>query len=213
MEKYQNRYQAGQLLASQLLAFAKRDDVIVLGLPRGGVPVAYEIAKALHVPFDIFIVRKLGVPGHNELAMGAIAMGGVQVLNESIMHELSITQNELESVIAKEQAELSRREMVYRGQQSFPDVKDKVIILADDGVATGATITVAILALQQLHPARIVVAVPVAEESVCNAIRLIADEVICPLTPDQLYAVGNWYEDFSQTEDEEVFKLLKQRFN
>ena len=198
MEKYQNRYQAGQFLASQLQAYANRDDVIVLGLPRGGVPVAYEIAKALHVPFDIFIVRKLGVPGHNEFAMGAIAMGGVQVLNDNTIRDLNITPYELESVIAKEHAELSRREMVYRGAQPFPDVKDKVIILADDGVATGATIKVAIRALQQFHPASIVVAVPVAEESVCNDIRLIADEVICPLTPNQLYAVGNWYEDFSQ---------------
>lgn len=206
--RYKNRQTAGKKLAAELTAYANRDDVIVLALPRGGVPVAYEIAQALHAPLDVFIVRKLGVPGHSELAMGAIAIGGANILNESIIRDLNITQMELEAVINKEQKELIRRESAYRHQRPFPIIKNKTVILVDDGIATGATMRVAIRSLRELDPESIVVAVPVAEKSVCENIRLLADEVVCPITPAELVAVGSWYEDFAQTEDEEVARLL-----
>lgn len=214
MEKYRNRQEAGQILARALSAYTDREDVIVLGLPRGGVPVAFEIAQALHVPLDVFIVRKLGVPGHAELAMGAIAMGGAHVFNEDIIQELNISQGEIEAVIEQEQEELKRREIKYRGHCPFPSIQDKTIILVDDGIATGATMRAAIKALRQLKPASLIVAVPVAAKDICEDIfektGTMSDRFVCPLKPLYFYAVGAWYDDFSQTEDEEVYTLLKE---
>lgn len=211
MEKYSDRREAGKILASELSIYANRRDVIVLALPRGGVPVAYEIAKALHVPLDVFIVRKLGVPGHSELAMGAITLGGVKIFNEDIINELQIKSDDITAVIAKEQEELKRRDAKYRGSHTFPSLKDKTIILVDDGIATGATIKAAIKALNALKPAGIIVAVPVAEKNMCDKIQSLVKQLICPLKPVHFYAVGAWYEDFSQTEDEEVYTLLKNK--
>ncbi len=208
MTKYFNRQEAGKILAGSLRAYANRKDVIVLALPRGGVPVAYEVAKALHAPLDVFIVRKLGVPGHSELAMGALAVNNVTVFNDEIVHSYQITQEEIDAVIAKETQELKRREKIYRGDQPFPSIANKVVILIDDGIATGATIRVAVKALRQFNPEEIVVAVPVADKLISQSMQLLADEFICPLQPNGLYAVGAWYDDFSQTEDEEVTRLL-----
>lgn len=209
MNKYQNREEAGRILAQELVPFAKQNDVIVLALPRGGVPVAFEIAKALHAPLDVFIVRKLGVPGHSELAMGAIAMGGVSVLNDDIVKSLNITHEEIEAITQKELQELERRKHSYRSDEPFPSLQDKIIILVDDGIATGATMRVAIKALRKLKADKIIVAVPVAAEDTCEDIQKLADGLICPLRPQQFYAVGAWYNDFAQTEDDEVFRLLK----
>jgi putative phosphoribosyl transferase len=209
MEKYANRIAAGDVLASELKVYANRADVIILALPRGGVPVAFQIAKSLHVPLDVFIVRKLGVPGHGELAMGAIAMGDIRVFNEDIIAELGISKEDIEKVIAEEQQELKRRETAYRGHHTFPSLKDKTVILVDDGIATGATIRAAINALKQLKPAAIIVAVPVAGKMMCDKLQLLVDQFICPLRPMHFYAVGAWYDDFSQTEDEEVHDLLQ----
>ncbi len=208
MQTYQNREQAGKILAEALKNYANRNDVIVLALPRGGVSVAFEIAQALHVPLDVFIVRKLGVPHHLELAMGALAMGDVAIFNDDIIKDLTISQDAINKVITEEREEIKRRALAYRGQQIFPVLRDKIIILVDDGVATGATMRVAIKALEQFHPSSIVVAVPVADQSIYKQIQLLVDEIICPLQPGNLYAVGNWYDDFSQVEDEEVRKLL-----
>lgn len=210
MEKYQNRQEAGKVLANDLARYSHRNDVQVLALPRGGVPVAYEIAMALHVPLDVFIVRKLGVPSHPELALGAIAMGDVNVFNEDIIRDNAITQNEIQAVIAKEKTELARRSLAYRGNHIFPSLKDRTIILVDDGIATGATLRAAIVALRKLHPANLIVAVPVAEKTLCVEMASLADQFICPLQPACLDAVGIWYDDFSQTEDEEVYQLLKE---
>lgn len=210
MEKYRNRQEAGKMLAQALNYYANQKDVLVLGLPRGGVPVAFEIAQALHAPLDVFIVRKLGVPGHEELAMGAIAMDGAQVFNEEIIRELAIPQAAISRVIASEEEELKRRELSYRGNRPFPTIKDKTIILVDDGIATGATMRAAIKALRQLKPVRIIVAVPVAEIGMCETMQSLVDQFICPMRPSYFYAVGAWYEDFSQTTDEEVYTLLKE---
>jgi putative phosphoribosyl transferase len=207
---YRDRSDAGRVLATQLTAYANRSDVLVLALPRGGVPVAYEVAKALHAPLDVFIVRKLGVPGHEELAMGAIATGGVCVLNEDVVQMLRIPDKVIEAVIAKEQQELERREHLYRDDRPPPDVRDCTIILIDDGLATGATMRAAIKALRQQHPARLVVAVPVAAPPTCEELGAQVDEIICAKTPEPFYGVGYWYEDFSQTTDEEVHALLAQ---
>lgn len=210
MEKYRNRQEAGQILARALRMYANRKDVLVFALPRGGVPVAYEIAKELHVPLDVFIVRKLGVPGRPELAMGAIAMGGASVLNKDIIAEFGIKQLEIDLVRAQEEDELKRRERAYRGNKPFPVIENKTIILVDDGIATGATMRAAIKALQQLNPASIVIAVPVADKQLCDQMKLNVTHLVCPMQPTQLFAVGAWYEDFSQTEDEEVYQLLEQ---
>ena len=210
MTLYRDRSDAGRVLATQLTAYANRSDVLVLALPRGGVPVAYEVAKALHAPLDVFIVRKLGVPGHEELAMGAIATGGVCVLNEDVVQMLHIPDRVIEAVIAKEQQELERREHLYRDDRPPPDVRDCTIILIDDGLATGATMRAAIKALRQQHPARLVVAVPVAAPPTCEELGAQVDEIICAKTPEPFYGVGYWYEDFSQTTDEEVHALLAQ---
>ncbi|HET9918949.1 MAG TPA: phosphoribosyltransferase [Ktedonobacteraceae bacterium] len=210
MPRYQNRLEAGRYLATLLTKYAHRPDVIVLALPRGGVPVGYEVAKALHVPLDVFIVRKLGVPGHEELAMGAIATGGVQVLNHEVVNTLHIPPRIIEMVAAQENKELQRRERLYRDDRPQPDVKDKTVILVDDGLATGSTMQAAIEALKQEHPAHIVVAVPVAALSTCEELGQQVYEIICAQTPEPFYGVGFWYEDFSQTSDQEVHDLLAQ---
>jgi len=209
MEKYTNRQEAGQVLAKALQHYAQQKNLLVLALPRGGVPVAFEIAQALHAPLDVFIVRKLGVPGHEELAMGALATGGTTVLNKYIIHEFAISTAALQAVTAKEQKELTRREQAYRDDKPFPKLQDKTVILVDDGIATGATMQAAIKALRALKAAKIVVAVPVAEANLAEKISTLADEFICPLKPTIFYAVGAWYDDFSQTSDEEVYDLLK----
>lgn len=182
--------------------------MIVLALPRGGVPVAYEVARALHVPLDIFLVRKLGVPGHEELAMGAIASGGVRVLNESVVRALDVSPDEIEEVARTEQEELERRQRAYRDDRPPLDVRGKTVILIDDGLATGSTMRAAVEALRQQGPAHIVVAVPVAAPSTCEEFQSIADEVVCVETPEPFRAVGLWYDDFSQTSDTEVYELL-----
>lgn len=209
MEKYQDRRQAGQVLAQALDAYADRDDVIVLALPRGGVPVAYEIAKALNAPLDVFIVRKLGVPGHTELAMGAIAMGGVTVFNQAIIEQLNISQDNIDSVIESEKSELKRRELAYRGDHPHPILTNKSVLLIDDGIATGATMRAAIKALKLSHAKELIVAVPVAAKDTCDEIATLVDQLYCPLRPIYFHAVGEWYDDFSQTEDDEVHTLLK----
>lgn len=205
---YQDRSEAGRLLAIKLTAYAHRRDVLVLALPRGGVPVAYEVAKALHAPLDVFVVRKLGVPGHEELAMGAIATGDVCVLNEEVVQMLHIPDSVIDAVATAERRELARREHLYRDNRPPPDVHDCIVILVDDGLATGATMRAAVAALRQQHPARIVVAVPVAAPSTCEELSAEVDEIICAQTPAPFFGVGYWYMDFSQTTDKEVYDLL-----
>jgi putative phosphoribosyl transferase len=205
---YRDRLEAGRLLATKLTDYANRQDVLVLALPRGGVPVAYEVAKALHAPLEVFVVRKLGVPGHEELAMGAIATGGVRVLNEDVVRMLHIPESVINAVTAREQRELERREDLYRDDRPPADVSGRTVILIDDGLATGATMRAAVQALRQQHPARIVVAVPVAAPATCNEFRTEVDEIICAKTPEPFFGVGYWYEDFSQTTDKEVHDLL-----
>jgi putative phosphoribosyl transferase len=205
---FPNRAEAGRLLAEKLEKYADRNDVIVLGLPRGGVPVAYEVAKSLRVPLDVFIVRKLGVPGFEELAAGAIASGGVRVLNEDVLRALPNADEIIESVTAKETAELERREKSYRADRPAPELRDRVVILVDDGLATGATMHAAVKALRQRGVAKIVVAVPVGPPDTCREFEDEADETICASTPEFFQAVGQYYEDFSQTSDEEVRDLL-----
>jgi len=206
--RYHDRTQAGRVLASMLTTYRNRRDVLVLALPRGGVPVAYEVAKALHVPLDVFLVRKLGVPGHEELAMGAIATGGVRVINEEVVRTLYIPPQVLDSIASKEERELERREQLYRDNRYLPVMHDKTIILVDDGLATGATMRAAVRALRIQGPAAIVVAVPVAAYSTYRQFRAEVDEIICAQTPEVFYGVGWWYEDFSQTSDQEVRELL-----
>jgi len=203
--------EAGQKLATLLGEYANRQDVLVLALPRGGVPVAYEIAKALHVPLDVFLVRKLGVPGQEELAMGAIASGGVRVLNEDVVLMMNVSERIINAVTAKEQQELKRRENLYRGNLPPVDVHGRTVILVDDGLATGSTMRAAIEALRRKQPARMIVAVPVATVSVCEELRKEVDEIVCITVPEELfYGIAFWYEDFSQTTDEEVYHLLAQ---
>ena len=206
--RFRDRTEAGRRLAERLTAYADRPDVLVLALPRGGVPVAYEVARALRAPLDVFLVRKLGVPGYEELAMGAVATGGVRVLNDQIVAGLRIPDHVIEAVAEAEQQELARRERVYRGDRPPPDVRHRTVILVDDGLATGATMQAAIKALRALPPARIVVAVPTGSPETCEQLKAQADEVICAITPEPFHAVGLWYEDFTQTTDEEVRDLL-----
>jgi putative phosphoribosyl transferase len=206
---FADRREAGRVLASKLTEYSGRPDVLVLALPRGGVPVAYEVAKALHAPLDVFLVRKLGLPGREELAMGAIASGGVLVLNEDLVRNLRIPKPVLEAVIAAEQEELARRERIYRGDRPPPDVRGRTVILVDDGLATGSTMRAAVAALRKQGPARIVVAVPIGAPETCSEFEREADDVVCAVTPQPLYAVGLWYGDFSQTTDEEVHDLLE----
>ncbi|MFN7949323.1 MAG: phosphoribosyltransferase [Blastocatellia bacterium] len=207
-ERFRNRTEAGRLLAQRLTAYARRPDVLVLALPRGGVPVAYEVAAALQAPLDVFLVRKLGVPGHEELAMGAIASGGVRVLNQDVVQYLHIPADVIDAAAARQQQELERRERAYRDDRPAPEIKGRTVILIDDGLATGSTMRAAAQALKEQHPAAIVVAVPVAASQTCDEFRNEVDEVICALTPEPFYAVGLWYEDFTQTTDDEVRDLL-----
>src|SRR5882724_2815427 len=204
---FRNRIEAGRFLASKLRRYEDRTDVIVLALPRGGVPVGLEVAHALNAPLDVFLVRKLGLPGHEELAMGAIASGGVRVLNEDVTRRFSIPARVIDSVAAEEQQELERRERLYRDDRAAPKVRGRSVILVDDGLATGSTMRAAIAALRQLGPSRIVVAVPVGAPETCAEFQDEADEAICATTPDPFYAVGNWYADFDPTSDDEVRAL------
>jgi putative phosphoribosyl transferase len=208
-KRFRDRTEAGRLLAAKLSAYANRPDVLVLALPRGGVPVAHEVARALRAPLDIFLVRKLGVPGHEELAMGAVATGGVRVLNDHVVRTLRIPPKVIDAVAAKELEELARRERLYRGDRPPPDVRGRTVILVDDGLATGATMLAAVKALKQQQPGRIVVAAPVAAADTCEQLAEEVDEVVCAVTPQPFQAVGLWYEDFSQTTDEEVRELLE----
>lgn len=205
---FPNRVEAGRQLAQKLEKYAGRDDVIVLGLPRGGVPVANEVAKRLRAPLDVFIVRKLGVPGFEELAAGAIASGGVRVLNEDVMRSIPHADQAIEAVTARETAELQRREQIYREDRPPPELRDRIAILVDDGLATGATMRAAVKALRQREAAKIVVAVPVGPPDTCREIEEQADETICLSTPEFFQAVGQYYDDFSQTTDEDVRGLL-----
>jgi len=205
---FRDRRHAGRMLARLLDEYADRSDVVVLGLPRGGVPVAFEVAQALRVPLDVFVVRKLGVPGHEEFAMGAIAGGGVRVLSDDVIDALNIPQSAIEAAVRFEQRELERRERLYRDQRAAPELRGRTVIVVDDGLATGSTMLVAVKALGMQQPKRIVVAVPTAATETCRQLRQVADEVVCASTPEPFRAVGLWYEDFSQTSDDEVHELL-----
>lgn len=196
------------MLAEKLSGYAGKPDVVVLGLPRGGVPVAYEVARALSAMLDVFLVRKLGVPGHEELAMGAVASGGLRVLNEEIVEQLGIPADQIDAVAAKELEELARRERLYRGGRPPPDLCGRTVIVVDDGLATGATMRAAIGALRQARPARIIVAIPVAAPEIRDEFKNLADDIICGTTPEPFFAVGRWYIDFEQTTDDEVVALL-----
>jgi putative phosphoribosyl transferase len=206
---YADRRQAGQALGAKLRTMVGGEDCVVLALPRGGVPVAFEVARQLSAPLDVFLVRKLGVPGFEELAMGAIAAGGTRVVNDSVVVGLGIPQKLVESVAAAEQHELERRARLYRGNRPALELRGKTAVLVDDGLATGASMRAAIQALRELRPARIVVGVPVAEQATCDALAELVDEIVCCKTPDPFVAVGEWYEDFSQTSDDEVKTLLE----
>lgn len=209
MMQFRNRTEAGQQLAKRLAKYANCPDVLVLALPRGGVPVGYEVAQALHAPLDVFVVRKLGVPGHEELAMGAIASGGVRVLNGEVVESLLIPDDVIDAVAARELRELERRERAYRDDRPAPDVQGRTVILVDDGIATGSTMKAAIEALRQLEAGCILVAVPTAALSTVREMRRDVDELVAVMTPADFSGVGQWYEDFSQTTDEEVRDLLE----
>jgi predicted phosphoribosyltransferase len=204
MMRFRDRTDAGRELAE----YEGRPGVVVLGLPRGGVPVAAEVAGRLGAPLDVFLVRKLGVPGHAELAMGAVAEGGVEVLSEDLIRDLGVPRAAVQQAAVRERLELERRDVQYRGGRNAPDVRDRIVILVDDGLATGSSMQAAVLALRRHAPARIVVAVPVGAEETCDRLRRFADEVVCVATPEPFNAVGLWYDDFSQTSDEEVTRLL-----
>lgn len=208
--RFKNRPEAGQLLVPQLQAYAQDDEVLILALPRGGVPVAFAVAQALQLELDILLVRKLGVPGHEEYAMGAIASGGWSVLQQDVVQTLGIPSQAVEAKIWRESAEIARREQLYRSQQPAPQLKDRIVILIDDGLAAGSTMLVAVQAVSAAKPARIVVAVPVASRQACEALEEIVDEMICLRVPEPFHAVGLWYENFDQTSDEEVMQLLEQ---
>ena len=206
--RYVNRREAGAVLAGRLRDFAGRADVVVLGLPRGGIPVAFEVANALQAPLDVFVVRKLGLPGHPELAMGAIASGGVRVLNDDLLQQLHVPTSAIDAVARAEQAELERRERAYRGARPPIPLEGRVVILVDDGLATGSTMRAAVLAIRRVLPSQIVVAVPVGARETCSAMNEVADDVVCAHMPEPFTAVGLWYENFEQTTDEEVRRLL-----
>jgi predicted phosphoribosyltransferase len=205
---FRDRSDAGRQLASKLMRYANRDDVVVLALPRGGVPVGYEVARALHAPLDVFVVRKLGVPGHEELAMGAIASGGVRIFNDSVLSRVAISEAEVEEVSAREEEELRRREQAYRDGRSPLDLEGRIVILVDDGLATGSTMRAAVESLRRHKPGWVVVAVPVGAPETCAEFKEVADDAVCATTPEPFYAVGLWYADFTQTSDEEVRDLL-----
>lgn len=206
---FQDRHDAGRQLAARLSEYSGRPDVIVLGLPRGGIPVAFEVAEAIGAPMDAFLVRKLGVPGHEELAMGAIAMGGHRVLNDDLERELGVSAADVDAVEGREREELARRERLYRGNRPAPKLRGQTVILVDDGLATGSTMRAAAESIRQSEPARLIGAVPVASPDVCEAMRAVADEMICLETPQPFIAVGLWYEDFGPTTDDEVRDLLR----
>jgi predicted phosphoribosyltransferase len=206
-----NRQEAGRLLADRLADYAGRSDVIVLGLPRGGVPVAFEVATALDAPLDVFLVRKLGTPGQRELAMGAIASGGIVVINDDVVQVKEISQEMIEAVIAREREELERLDRRYRAGREPLDVQGRVVVLVDDGMATGSTMKAAVRALRRMGPDEIIVAVPTGAQSACEELRLLADHCICLVVPEPFRAVGFWYEDFDQTSDQDVQNLLRQR--
>jgi predicted phosphoribosyltransferase len=209
---FSDRWAAGRLLAENLRAYAGRPDVLVLGLPRGGVPVAFEVARALGVRFDIFLVRKLGAPGQEELAMGAIASGGIVVINDEVVEALQIPWDLVEAEIARERMELARRDLLYRSGRKPLDVTGQVVILVDDGLATGSTMRAAVSALRRKRPTGLIVAVPTAARSTCEEFRAIADDCICTITPDPFQAVGLWYDDFEQISDRQVCDLVAQSF-
>jgi putative phosphoribosyl transferase len=209
MRRFQDRYEAGRLLAEALRDYVARGDVLVVALPRGGVPVGYEVARVLGAPLDAMQVRKLGVPGHEELAMGAIASGGVRIVSENVVEALRIPERVIATVAAAETQELERRERIYREGRLFPDVRGRTVILVDDGLATGSSMRAAAAALRSLGAARLVAAVPVAPKESCDALRDMVDDVVCARMPERFLAVGEWYEDFSQTSDEEVSELLR----
>jgi putative phosphoribosyl transferase len=208
MNRFRDRAEAGRLLAELLHEYAGRDDVVVLALPRGGLPVAFEVARALGAPLDVFVVRKLGVPGREELAMGAIASGGVIVLDEATIRALGIDDEEIRWTAAAELRELERRESAYRGEREPPSLEGKTVLLVDDGLATGASMRAAAHATQQQRPANVVVAVPVAAAQTCTELEDVVDEVVCAVTPEPFRAVGLWYEDFSQLSDDDVREFL-----
>ena len=208
-QPFRDRAEAGELLAAKLTQYRDRDDVVVLALPRGGAPVAREVARALGVPFDVYVVRKLGVPGHEELAMGAIASGGVRQVNRDVVEALGIPANVIDAVARREQRELERREQTYRGDRGPIALTNKTVILVDDGLATGSTMRAAVMAARQQQPARVIIAVPVGAASTCAELAAEADDVVCLRTPDPFVAVGMWYRDFTPTTDHEVRSLLR----
>jgi putative phosphoribosyl transferase len=208
MRRFHDRADAGRWLAKKLSHYANRNDVLILGMPRGGVPVAFEVAKSLRAPLDVFIVRKLGVPGHEELAMGAIASGGIRVLNDAVIRSTPISDEVIDRVTVRERIELERRELAYRGHQGAPTVIGKTVILVDDGIATGSTMLAAVAALKQQKPARIVAGAPAAPLDCCDELRQMVDELVVITRPDPFYSVGQSYEVFGQTTDEEVQDLL-----
>jgi putative phosphoribosyl transferase len=207
--RFRNRREAGRLLAAKLPEYANRPDALVLALPRGGVPVAYEVARALGAPLDVFLVRKLGVPGQEELAMGAVASGGVRVINEPVVRALRIPPELIDAVAVREQEEIARQERLYRGDWPPPDIRGRTVLLVDDGLATGATMLAAVKALRQQQPSRIIVAVPIASRETCEQLQSEVDDIVCAMTAEPFYAVGLWYQDFSQTSDDEVRDLLR----
>ena len=206
---FANRRDAGRALALLLGDFRDRADAVVLGLPRGGVPVAYQVARDLNVALDVFVVRKLGLPGHEELAMGAIASGGIRVLNEDVVRYYGVTPEVVDTVAAREHTELERRERLYRGQKEPHPLTGQTVLLVDDGLATGATMRAAVMAARSRQPARVIVAAPVGAPATCRALRSVADAVVCAREPERFSAVGEWYGDFSQTTDDEVRDLLR----
>ena len=208
-EAFIDRRHAGRVLASRLTKYAGRDDVIVLALPRGGVPVAYEVASALGAPMDVFLVRKLGTPGHRELAMGAIASGGVRVVNDDVVQWYGISESAIDRIAREEQEELERRERAYRDDRPAPDLTGKIVIVIDDGLATGSTMRADAQAVRARRPARAVIAVPVGAPQTCAELSVVADEVICATMPEPFSAVGQWYLNFEQTSDDEVRDLLR----
>jgi predicted phosphoribosyltransferase len=207
--RFRDRIDAGRRLAAELRAYADDPDVRILALPRGGVPVGYEVARALRAPLDVFLVRKLGLPQHPELAMGAIASGDTMVLDDALVRRARVTDAQVRAVVDRERRELERRERRYRGDRPPPDIAGRTVILVDDGLATGATMRAAVQAVRQREPGRVVVAVPIASPEACEAFREVTDDTVCAVTPEPFYAVGLWYEDFSQTSDEEVHELLE----
>jgi len=205
---YADRSAAGKVLAGELEHLRGRDDLLILALPRGGVPVGWEIARSLKVPFDVMLVRKLGVPGHEEMAMGAIASGGARFVNDDVVRQLGLSDDAIDEAVKRERQELQRREQAYRGDRDDPEVTGKTVVLVDDGLATGSSMVAAVRALRQRNPGRIIAAVPVAPPSTARDVGREVDEFICPATPDNFYAVGQWYTDFGQTTDDEVRNLL-----